>query len=67
MRTVDLVVKKLVDKYEYTHFEDEGAIIAEIGKILLANFGKKQGRFIANSPDFLNETLDGFYSTTGAK
>jgi len=22
MRTVDLVVKKLVDKYEYTHFED---------------------------------------------
>jgi hypothetical protein len=67
MRTVDLVVKKLVDKYEYTHFEDEGAIIAEIGKILLASFGKKQGRFIANSPGFLGEAIDGFYSTTGAK
>lgn len=67
MNTVTLVVNKLVEKYEYTHFEDEGAIIAEIGKILLLSFGKTQGRFIANNPDFLGDTLDAFYATTGAK
>jgi len=67
MKTVDLVVKKLVDKYEYTHFADEGAVIAEIGKILIESFGKTQARFIANSDDFLGEALDSFYATTGAK
>lgn len=62
MDTIDLVTNKLMEKYEYTHFEDEGAVIAEIGKILLATFGKSQGRFIANDPDFLGEALDSFYA-----
>lgn len=65
MDTVKLVVNKLVEKYEYTHFEDEGAVIAEIGKILLTSFGKTQGSFIANSDWFLGETLDAFYDAIG--
>ena len=65
MKTVDLVVNKLVEKYEYTHFEDESAVIAEIGKILLESFDKTQARFIANSDDFLGEALDSFYDKTG--
>ena len=67
MKTVDLVVNKLVEKYEYTHFADEGAIIAEIGKILIESFGRTQAGFIANGDDFLGEALDSFYATTGAK
>ena len=65
MKTVNLVVNKLVEKYEYTHFADEGAVIAEIGKILIEEFGKTQASFIANSDDFLGEALDEFYSVTG--
>jgi hypothetical protein len=65
MNTVDLVVNNLVEKYEYTHFEDEGAVIAEIGKILLDSFGKIQARFIANEEGFLGETLDAFYNAIG--
>jgi hemerythrin len=67
MNTVTLVVNKLVEKYEYTHFADESAVIAEIGKILIESFGKTQARFIANSDYFLGEALDSFYTTTGAK
>lgn len=62
MNTVDLVVNKLMEKYEYTHFEDEGAVIAEIGKILRAEFSPSQARFIANEEDFLGDTLDAFYA-----
>lgn len=65
MNTVDLVVNKLVEKYEYTHFEDESAIIGEMGKILIEEFGRTQASFIINSDDFLGEALDSFYDKTG--
>ena len=67
MNTITLVVNKLVEKYEYTHFEDECSVIAEIGKILQAEFSPSQARFIANEEDFLGDALDAFYATTGAK
>jgi len=67
MNTVDFVVNKLVEKYEHSHFADEGAIIAEMGKILTESFGKTQASFIANSDWFLGEALDEFYAVTGAQ
>jgi hypothetical protein len=67
MDTVTLVVNKLVEKYEYTHFEDEMAVISAMGKILIESFGKTQASFIINSDWFLGEALDEFYSATGAK
>ena len=65
MNTVNLVVNKLVEKYEYTHFEDEMAVISAMGKILIESFGKTQASFIINSDYFLGEALDEFYSVTG--
>ena len=65
MKTVDLVVNKLVEKYEHTHFEDEMAVISAMGKILIESFGKTQAGFIINSDDFLGEALDSFYDKTG--
>lgn len=65
MNTVDLVVNKLLKKYEYTHFEDEMAVISAMGKILIESFGKTQASFIINSDWFLGEALDAFYDAIG--
>jgi hypothetical protein len=67
MNTVTLVVNKLVEKYEYTHFEDEYAIIQVIATILKEEFGYTMARFIINEEDFLGDTLDEFYAASGAK
>ena len=59
------VAMKLAEKYEYTYYADESAVIADIVKIVNQDFDKTQAAFILNDKDFVGETLDDFFFMTG--